>query len=437
MTRVQPAVHAVALHPDGTVLNGDRWAELPPGALDSLPGLLARVSPLFKLGGQGVIVLTEAAARQLGYPAELPRTAAEAKDHPVLTAPRAAGWRVTGLSGWQTFWQDTRPSVHVAVHPWLDGKTGPLLDSDPWEMAWHLHRYAELTGSAYHATPGVTGIGLLRDSYPGRTQPYWTPPTKGLPAGSRAAEADIVWVRSEPATGNLHTYDANLMYLSAAGSAHLAVNELRHTPRARPAGPELAGYWRIEQPTWHEPRLPSPLGWRRKGRGEPIWITTPTLLLLAELAELKRPMVSAPVVVDAWTSPGHRIMRSWAQILTGAAATARAGAEHEPDQCRCSCDARQLQAVKATYRETVGMLNRADSRVHRPDWRHAVIATARANLWRKMWRIASVEDRWPASVRVDAITYPSDKPDAVAACPAGLTLGTAAGQFKVQTRTKS
>lgn len=436
-----PIYDTITLHSDCSALNGTRYTELPAQVLDSLPAMLGRVAPMFdNRAGAGVVILTGPAAGWLGLPllgagrhtAEL-----ESTDHPVLTAPRAAGWKVTGLAPWMTFWAPGRPTIHVAVHPWLDpNTTGPLYDPDVWEMGWHLHRYAELTGTPYHSTPGVAGIGLLRDRWHGQTVPYWTPEPK-VPAGCRQAENDIAdWTAEAPAAGNYrHSYDANIMYLGAAGAAQCATSELEHTgPGVRPEW-KRAGYWRIEPPRL-DPKLdqlPSPLGFRRAvhrvdkkpatGRWGELWVSTPTVMLLAELAGRDRPLCSPPVVLDSWTAPGTRVVRAWAQALTAAVGTVRESTD--------PYDRRQLEALKATYRETIGMLARPTSRVHRPDWRHAVIGMARWSFWRKLLTVAELTERWPTSVNVDCATYAADTRDPVAACPDGITLGNGAGQFKI------
>lgn len=433
-----PIYDTITLHSDCSALDGTRFTELPARVLDSLPAMLGRVAPMFgNRAAAGVVILTGPAAGWLGlpllgagrHPAEL------ATDHPVLAAPRAAGWKVTGLAPWMTFWAPARPTIHVAVHPWLDpNTTGPLYDPDVWEMGWHLHRYAELTGAAYHSTPGVAGIGLLRDGWRGGAVPYWTPDHK-VPAGCRQAENDIVWTSDTPAAGSYrHSYDANVMYLGAAGATQVATSELQHTgPRIRPDW-KTAGYWRIEPPRLDEKldQLPSPLGFRRAavrvdkpadGRWSALWVSTPTLMLLAELAERDRPLCSPPVVLDSWTAPGGRAMRTWAQTLLAAVATVRESTD--------PYDRRQLQALKATFRETVGMLARDTSRVYRPDWRHAVMGMARWSFWRKLLTIGEQSDRWPTGVNVDCVTYAANTRDPVAACPAGITLGVDAGQFKI------
>ena len=423
----RPSFHAVTIDPDGTALDGTRVTETPDGVLSSLPALLARLAPVFEREGAGVVILSGGAAEALCVPLTAPRTPAEAKDHPVLTAPRAVGWRVSAVAPWMTFWGEQRPTLHIAVHPALDPQaTGPLYDPVPFEMSWHAHRFHTLTGGAYHATPGVTGVGLLRDGYRGRKAPYWTPGERRWPAGTRQAEYDLLWERGGPAGGRyVHGYDARQMYLAAAGVAQLAIGELRHSgPRCRPSD-KTAGYWRIERPTWNERRMPDPLGHRQRGvreGREALWVTTPTLLLLDELAE--QGATSAPVVLDSWTAEAGRVMRGWAETLTRALAVVRESSD--------PADARQLAALKATYAQSLGMMARETSRVHRPDWRHAVIGTARANFWRKVWRVAQVEDRWPVSVRVDCVRYAADTRDPVAAVPSGIALGEGAGAFKIE-----
>lgn len=425
----RPTFHAITVDPDGTALDGTQVTEAPAGMLSGLAALLARVAPLFEAEGAGVVILTGPAAEALNLPLTPLRTATEAKDHPALTGPRAVGWRISQVGSWLTAWADDRPAVHVAVHPMLRESTGPLLDPDPWEMSWHLHRFHALAGGPYHTTPGVTGIGLLRDNWRGRKQPYWTPNPKRLPVGTRKAEDAMLWEAARPPAGRYrHSYDQRSMYLAAAGVAPVALGELSHTgARVLPSG-QVAGYWRIERPVWNEHRLPNPLGRRPRGvreRGDALWVTGPTMQLLYELAEYGA--TGEPVVLDGWTGEATRVLRTWAEGLTHAIGEARDSVD--PDDA-----GRQLRALKAVYAEGLGMLAPDTSRVHRPDWRHAVVAQARANLYRKLWRCGHVEDRWPVSVNVDCVTYAADTRDPIEAVPAGIVLGEGAGAFKVESK---
>lgn len=426
MTR--PQFHAMTVDPDGIALDGTRWTDPPEGIVSGLAGLLARVAPLYERDGSGVVILTGRAAEALSVPLSAPRTAAEAKDHPSLTGARAVGWRISGVGPWMTAWAEDRPAVHIAVHPLLEESTGPLLDPDPWEMSWHCHRYHELAGGPYHSTPGVSGVGLLRDGCRSRKQPYWTPNPKRMPVATRRAEDVLAWTAPRPPAGRYrHGYDQRAMFLAAAGVTPVAAGELRHSgARVQPSG-KVAGYWRIERPAWNEPRLPNPLGRRPRSETGDVWVTGPTLALLCELAEYGA--TGAPVVLDSWTGEATRVMRSWAEGLTAALGAAR----QSPDRY----DRRQEAAIKATYAQSLGMLARDSSRVHRPDWRHAVIATARANLYRKLWRVGHVEDRWPVSVNVDCVTYAADSRDPQAAAPNGIVLGDGAGAFKVESSTEA
>ena len=60
--------------------------------------------------------------------------------------------------------------------------------------------------------------------------------------------------------------------------------------------------------------------------------------------------------------------------------------------------------------------------VRRPDWHYAILAQARANLWRKMRRIGEQEKRWPLFIDVDNVWYSAVSDDPRAECPKGITL---------------
>jgi hypothetical protein len=69
--------------------------------------------------------------------------------------------------------------------------------------------------------------------------------------------------------------------------------------------------------------------------------------------------------------------------------------------------------AQQAYRQGWGMLNKRTSRVHRPDWHYAVVAMARANLWRKLRQVGEKTDRWPLAIDVDNAWYssPHEDPD--------------------------
>lgn len=408
----------IGIEHDTVIVDGTRFTEPPKGTFDGLAPLLGRVARQFE--GEGVVLLSGEATKMLGFPE---RAFDTATDHPVLAKPRAAGWIVSGVSPWMTFWgTDRRPSIHVGLHEQLAAdeykRTGPML-AELAEMVGHLSRFHEVTGMAFHGTPGVTGIGGLRDVYAPRTkaQPRWVP--ESTPATALTCEPDIMWTNPTKSDGRyIHAYDANLAYLAGFSAAEVSLNPLK--PLDFPKwDPSMAGYWEILVPHWSHPQIPPP--WITGERGSTKWVTTPTLRLIEELAA--DGWCEFPEILRAHVGEGRRIMRRWAETLRDAAADT---AVHEGD-------APVRAAIKATIQQTSGMLARPGGRIYRPDWRNAVIASYRSVLWRKAWNVGQSEGRWPESIRVDSLRYTSDEVDPVRACP-GIALGQGLGKFKVESK---
>lgn len=381
----------------------------------------------------GVVVLTGEAMAELGIDPVVPSRLGVDRmfeNHPVLEAPRARGWNVSGLGPWSLFWSDNAATarVSVACFPWLSSRTGPLWVQDiaVREFAADLARYQELTGSPFYATPGVSGLALMRDVTRLAAAPKWVAPPKISMEGLRHAEDDYrLWEQPGNADGTFeHTYDANGMYLGAAGAVYLPVSELAFV-RGGWFDAKRAGYWQIVRPVWNDPNMPHPCGNHQSGSGL-IWVTTPTMSLLAELASAG--LLEMPDVVASWTAASSRVLRQWQSRLSGALGSL---AEFDGPQMR--------RAIKATYAEAIGLLGREGGRVWRPDWRHHVIAAARCNLFRRVWSVGMATGRWPVRLRVDAVTYTSDEYDPVAAVPCGeaangqtvcLPLGRGLGTFR-------
>jgi hypothetical protein len=91
-----------------------------------------------------------------------------------------------------------------------------------------------------------------------------------------------------------------------------------------------------------------------------------------------------------------------------------------------------LKAVKSLYTRGVGNLAGRAKReagamidLHRPDWRHFIMAAAQANILRNL-RAAGLR---PFGLRTDAIYFAADSPDLATAAP-GLKLGTTPGLWR-------
>lgn len=394
-----------------------------------LGALLTRVAT--GMDGSGVLMLDQAAATALHLPTHL---ADVTRVTTGLDEARAAGWRVDKPGPWTTFHADGRPTVHVGVTSMVDARRCPLMSEWPQDTVSSLRLWHEWTGQAWHGTPGVAGMALLRALAPRtKVRGRLTTPTWKAPAGPEACrEAEFTgktWFRSMT-TRYEHGYDASRMYLAAAqGCEVLAPWTLRNTGKVA-FDPRLAGWWKVELHPWTIDDIPHPAG---PGDELVRWITTPTAILLTELVE--QGVYGGFEVIDSWTGEGRRLLRKWGECLehtyqrATAAAQERDGDGYLTDRAHDA--ARVARATKEVYREAWGLLNRQTNSIFRPDWHHTILAHARCNLWRKVWKIGRTEDRWPVVIdNNDNVWYGSDNPDPVEACPAGLTLGDALGQFK-------
>lgn len=393
----------------------------------------------------GVIVLTEAMCVHLGLPVDdLPphgdRKRSEVFtertiDHPVLSAALADGWQVASssrdrLRAWTTIWRDGVRPVRITYAPMLP----PALTADlsePAQIARRLDLFAHTVGIPWRVSPSATGTDLMeslrwrdRDHLFTRRAADEVP----APARARAMEPDFNWTRrpspDEAKMPYVHLYDRGGSYLAGAASLELPTGTPTHHPEGTNFDPATVGYWLIETPTeaidWRHPSPLFALGQRRTQ-----WVTTPSLVLAHELDIM-------PAVLEAWTWDEHgRFLDPWyARIRDARTALDTDDVDHQA--------ARTL--LKELYTRTIGMLGSEEHqqdhdgsfrKFYRPEWRHFIIAKARANLLRQVLTIGRATDTWPLAVRADAILYPSTRPDPAAAWPGDTKkLGRGLGQYK-------
>lgn len=426
-------VYAFGLSSGRMIVNGAESGTHPMTEAVTLPWLLDVASEVFTAAREGVIVIGADVADRLGFPAKAPSEGRRgALGVELLTDAKTQGWRITGVAPWMTFWGSRRPTVHVAVWPWLDLGDGA-------ELAGYVGRLAQyhvMTGGSYHTTPGVAGIGLLRDHYAPGLEPFWRPPFDGCSALSAVTDDASAFRMINPlhAPGgdrpHEHCYDVNRQYLTAAGVAELAPGPLHHEgPRV--FDPNRPGYWLISPLAWNFRHMPHPAGTATAGTAS-RWVTTPTMRLIRDIAD--QGFISEPDVIDSWLGERRtRVLRSWSEALRDAVRLAIRNVE-TADPGSASDAGAVLDLIKQTYREGIAMLGRPGGRVYRPDWRHTIVATARANLYRKLWRIGHQTGAWPGRIMVDAVHYASSTRDPLAFAEAiGIPVGTGPGEFKVIT----
>lgn len=354
---------------------------------------------------------------------------------------RGAGWRVPDYRSedipmvnntdavWTTYFRPNTPTIHVCISAGVNPDRHRLFDPNehPASIANRLGAYHSAVGVPWRMTAGVTGCDLLRDlkskSGAGRKQPRWQwDAVTDCPPGM----GDLLWhreVTTGPDTGDdgcsdrwVHGFDLRGQYLAAAGVTRLPWGLPRRRQLVPAFDPELAGWWQCrtsDLPDWATSgRVRPPIVDPAAFEGESVWLSAATMAVLVDNA----------VALDPFGFVGaehnSRLMRPWSETLRDARRTAST-----------TGDERLTWAVKDTANETIGMFNKTGGRVWRPDWRHLVIDTARANLLRKV-RSAWVRlGRWPVAIRTDCVWYRSTTNAEAFALAAGFAIGPDLGQW--------
>jgi len=273
-------------------------------------------------------------------------------------------------------------------------------------------RYAAAVGTRLGSSPGSTGRRLMDELRPRGMAPREGVPDWPAVASRGNAVTDLSWLR-EPAAATagayIHAYDKNGQYLVACSSLELGMGGLTHEV-APTFDKRVPGYWRFDD----------------------TWYLTPEAAYLRESDALDQPSEAY-----TWTRHGRALVK-WYECLRDARTVLMADGSE--------AGVLAYITLKQTYRVAIGWLtgywfNPNDDRyrpetggyaspAYRPDWRHTIISQARATMRRTLDKIASDVD--VVAVHIDQIYIVSDEPDARAACPAGLTLGTGLGQWKVR-----
>ena len=317
----------------------------------------------------------------------------------------------------------------TTLTPWLDlrkkGEAGssvsivfPLydehavwgLDTDGATLLGGLLAYAHAVGTPYYRSPGRTRIDLLQElGKRGADSKREYPERLPSPAGQADTVTELSWLRTlspaERGKAYLHSYDKNAQWLSAAGVVELGLSGIEE--RCDPAGKlpfdkKLPGYWLA-----------------RIAGAEERWACTPTVAWA-----LERGQSVAITQAYVWTTHS-RAMETWYERL-------RTALYADPTPAGRLA----LGALKFTYALTISGFNSAWQRdrrspLYRPDWRHAVLSQANANLSRALHKMDAA-GYTPVAVHKDAVYLVSDEPDPIMACPPSVTLGTGLGHFKVQ-----
>lgn len=265
--------------------------------------------------------------------------------------------------------------------------------------------------------PIPTGIAMIR-AYAERVGAWQAP---RLPEQLRHdVEASSVWDRElsadERGRAWCHLIDKHAAYLGACSSLELGISSPAWSERPS-FDRRLPGYWRVEADTAPWPLLlPDPLGRDIPRRRRREWFTTPTVELAAQQG-------IAFEITEAWTWPIHRrVLRPFYERCRDARRALEAILAREPPPRRLAATIEAQRALKAIYAATLGggLASLKDGKRerpppwYRPDWRHHVIAKARANMLRNLaeWATRGV---LAAAIYNDGAYVLADTPPEIAA----------------------
>lgn len=399
------------------------------GLGDDLAVFLARTVEAFR--GPGVVLLDVDAAAALGFPKREPKLNGDgalskrAINAPVLEPARAAGWTVTGLRVWMTFYAPGRPDVHVCVLPWAllsddlserttrDPAWFPLWDPSPRVVLDRLASWHATMGTPYQGTPGWAACAALRKLPRSVREPSWyLDPEKlqgvrGLLNSNNEPAYDPRQWGDQDDDRAAVGLDARRAYLSGLINAEVAFYRPRQTG-AIPFDPARRGMWLAELEPWTDERMPHPAGLPGPGATDVRWCATETLKLLAELQE--QGVYGGFRIIESYTSaPNEPGKTRSGRVLRPIGERIRDGF----DQATAAGDEWLALAYKLAYRSLWGQLNSvgADGSrgfVWRPDWHFAVKANARLTLWRRAWKAGREQGVWPLRFSTDEVVYPRE-----------------------------
>lgn len=433
-----------------TYLPGRRIVPSPADTWDmGLTGLTLRISQALSDRGadEGVLLLDAHSVHRAGLPVTLGDAEGDT-DHQALKELREAGWKAATLRPWIVLHAQGRPNLYVGFLPWINRANCPIITSDYASTVEAVQRWHCLLGTAFHATPGVSGISTVRAvATAGKRDrsPTWQPKQRGpegayeldykLPNrdGSRPAFSRAIGEIPEE-HHYIHGYDSKRAYLGAFNSVLVSPWTLRN--KGEDYSPDLAGWWLIELEEWTNELLPDPAGypsgweadgpkWAQDVGRNARWVTTPTMALLTQLqGDGEHPGFT---VHDSWTGPARRVLRPVGELFRDVWQDPTT--QVDPSSPDLTVNAALQTSFKALYRETWGMLGSEKSRVTRPDWHFSILAQFRANLWRRLKAVGEKSGRWPVSIDTDNVFYSSAEADPFKAAPEGLPIGETLGKF--------
>ncbi|HWD07069.1 MAG TPA: DUF927 domain-containing protein [Amycolatopsis sp.] len=394
----------------------------------------------------------------LGIPAEREVTAdfgpATALEHPWTSVD---GYRLdtgdgAGLAAW------------VNIAPEGEGRRLGLVFPayDASRSAWHtapdgrtlcaaVVTFAESLGEPFYMSLNETSAAMIRKSAGDKLQVFTSSSRRTGALGEVPEPMGKVrhlgdWSRAlldeEEGGAFLDRFDLNAAEASVNTSVFVGIGVPERGPMTswnRAEMKKSAGYVLANVPRQHpklDTRLPSLLGpWSRvdeveETRGGPAWAPVELFVLLDEIGVPFEP-VEALMFPDA-----ARLLRPYGEHLSKGRMDLMDAAADDPASDLA------LDVAKAMYKSRQGDYNRRGSRIFRPDVRDGSICKSRANAYRRLRKIGKESGRYPVAFHVDAAYYVShddrwtgeDRHDnAAAIAPAGMTIGTAMGEWKHET----
>ncbi len=332
---------------------------------------------------------------------------------------REDGWEFSKLDAWTLFHREGR-TVSVGFRDSMNPRQhfGVLVSKivDPGVLAQLLDRYNTMVPTAWRGTPGTTALAALRLSWANTgSEPLWH--TKRNHA--EGPVGPINWSRPlnqwEQDWGYVHTFDANSAYLSSAINAVVAWSGLQDTG-PMPFDSKLPGYWLVQLPDdvreFFGDQRPVLIPPKRMLKHGYVWLSTDVVKFLVDLfgpVDVHDSRTAVPKVIgDRMLRNTARVFRPWGEALRDA----RTAAQGQPTGLRRILEG----AVKRTYTDATGAMQRETMRVCRGDWADALIDLAAVNLYRRILRVHETEGVWPVEVRTDSVSYAdcSDNPATLA-----------------------
>jgi hypothetical protein len=219
----------------------------------------------------------------------------------------------------------------------------------------------------------------------------------------------------------MHAFDKNWMYISACSGLKLGFGKPEHITGGHDAWDGRPGYWLVTPGSRiaNEWAMLPPMISERAQRS---WVSTPTVEVALE-------QYTSLVFRDAWVYPEyHNPLTAWARRLKAARETLR---DSNPVA---------YGVLKSCYSQAIGWLGLNKLKdgtepvdLYRPDWRHAIIATARANMYRNVAKAYQASGIAPFAIATDCLYYVTDSicDAGLFASKLGLRLGDAVGEYKI------